>query len=132
MFHFYSTEGGFHADTVPLQAAILHLPNPLPGVCGMLLNPKADPAVSGESILDAIHDTEAFVAANDDMIVVVFRGTSELTDWATNLNVRTRKIPTDWRCGEEDCAVHQVSVVERIKYRFTPWCNSHSVQFRPR
>ncbi|CAN0480582.1 unnamed protein product, partial [Scytosiphon promiscuus] len=34
---------------------------------------------------DGVEDTEAFVAANDSMILVVFRGTSEGADWVTNL-----------------------------------------------
>ncbi|CAN0532113.1 unnamed protein product, partial [Scytosiphon promiscuus] len=41
-------------------------------------------------LFDVIQDTEAFVVANDDVILVVFRGTSELTDWITNLSFRTR------------------------------------------
>ncbi|CAM9599499.1 unnamed protein product, partial [Laminaria digitata] len=40
---------------------------------------------------DAIHDTEAFVAANDDIIAVVFRGTKTIDNWYTNLMVSTRK-----------------------------------------
>ena len=35
--------------------------------------------MSGESILDAVQDTEAFVAANDDFVMAVFRGSHELT-----------------------------------------------------
>lgn len=62
-------------------------------------------------MFDAIQDTEAFVAANDDVILVVFRGTSELTDWVTNLSFRTRNIPSAWGF-EEDCDVHQVRFVE--------------------
>lgn len=49
-----------------------------------------------ESAFDAIHDTEAFIAANDDIIAVVFRGTKEVSDWATNLNLRTRDCPPEW------------------------------------
>lgn len=73
---------------------------------------KADKAVSGKSLFDAIQDTEAFVAANDDVILVVFRGTSELTDWITNLSFRTRNIPAAWGFGAEDCDVHQVIFME--------------------
>ncbi|CAM9543452.1 unnamed protein product [Ectocarpus fasciculatus] len=67
----------------------------------------ADPAVSGRSILDAIHDTEAFVTANDDMIVVVFRGTQELTDWTTNLNMGLRSARNEWKTDLEGCDLHR-------------------------
>lgn len=73
---------------------------------------KADKRVSGKSLFDAIHDTEAFVTANDEVILVVFRGTSELTDWVTNLSFRPRNIPAAWGFGAEDCDVHQVRFVE--------------------
>lgn len=46
------------------------------------------------------------------MIMVVFRGTSELTDWATNLNFSTRNVSTEWGLSEQDWDVHRVSVVE--------------------
>ena len=39
---------------------------------------------------DDIEDTEAFVAANDNIILVVFRGTSEGSDWITNLRCISR------------------------------------------
>ncbi|CBN74085.1 lipase [Ectocarpus siliculosus] len=68
---------------------------------------EADPAVSGRSILDAIHDTEAFVTANDDMIVVVFRGTQELTDWTTNLNMGLRSARNEWKIDLEGCDLHR-------------------------
>ncbi|CAM9414270.1 unnamed protein product, partial [Laminaria digitata] len=68
---------------------------------------EADKEVSGKSLFDAIHDTEAFVVANDDVILVVFRGTKELTDWITNLSIRTRNIPKSWGLSEEDCDVHR-------------------------
>lgn len=75
--------------------------------------PKADHEISGKSMFDAIQDTEAFVAANDDMIVVVFRGTSELTDWATNLKFTTRNVSAAWGLDEEeDSDVHEVGVLD--------------------
>lgn len=81
---------------------------------------KADKEVSEKSLFDAIQDTEAFVVANDDAILVVFRGTSELTDWITNLSFRTRNIPAAWGFGDEDCDVHQVRLVKHIHmYRYT-------------
>ncbi|CAN0420449.1 unnamed protein product, partial [Ascophyllum nodosum] len=39
---------------------------------------------------DAVQDTEAYLVANDDVIIVVFRGTREPADWATNLKIFTR------------------------------------------
>ncbi len=49
---------------------------------------------------------KAYVAANDDMIAVVFRGTKEAPDWATNLNVRRRDVPESW--GMQSGVVHEV------------------------
>lgn len=69
---------------------------------------QADPAVSGQSVLDAIQDTEAFVAANDEILLVVFRGTKELTDWTTNLKFALRSAPEEWGV-KEGCDLHQVS-----------------------
>lgn len=61
-------------------------------------------------MLDEIHDTEAFVAANDDTIVVAFRGSSELTDWVTNLSILAREVPPTWGLDDaKDCEVHRVS-----------------------
>lgn len=74
---------------------------------------QADPAVSGKSVLDAIQDTEAFVAANDEILLVAFRGTKELTDWTTNLKFGLRSAPEEW-CIEGGCDLHRVS-----KPRFT-------------
>ena len=55
---------------------------------------------------DAIHDTEAFVAANDDIVAVVFRGTKEKADWAANLNAQRRECPETW--GADSGALHEV------------------------
>eukprot|EP00904_Undaria_pinnatifida_P008926 jgi/Undpi1/5163/HiC_scaffold_19.g08514.m1 len=46
---------------------------------------------------DSVEDTEAFVAANDRMMVVVFRGTMEMVDWATNLKITRRSCPSQWK-----------------------------------
>ncbi|CAM9614890.1 unnamed protein product, partial [Ascophyllum nodosum] len=54
---------------------------------------EPDSAVSSASILDAVQDTEAYLVANDDVIIVVFRGTLESADWATNLKIVTRDAP---------------------------------------
>lgn len=77
--------------------------------CRLLLYLRqADKAVSSRSLFDAIQDTEAFVAANDESIMVVFRGTSELTDWATNLSISRRRVPKEWGLVGEGCDVHEV------------------------
>lgn len=59
---------------------------------------------------DGVEDTEAFIAANDSMILVVFRGTSEGADWITNLKFMTRRVPKDWGFVGEGCDVHEVSM----------------------
>lgn len=64
--------------------------------------------MSGRSMLDAVHDTEAFVAANDVMLLVVFRGTFELTDWTTNLRMFPRRVPMGWNIKEQGCDLHMV------------------------
>ena len=69
---------------------------------------KPDPAVSSASILDKVHDTEAYLIANDDVIIVVFRGTLESADWATNLKIVTRDAPEAWNLSV-NCKVHQVT-----------------------
>eukprot|EP00752_Nemacystus_decipiens_P002420 g2281.t1 len=68
---------------------------------------EADPAVSAASVLDAVQDTEAFVAANDDFVMVVFRGSLELTDWTTNFKLWKRPVPTSWGLEGDGCEVHQ-------------------------
>eukprot|EP00752_Nemacystus_decipiens_P002419 g2280.t1 len=45
---------------------------------------------------DDIHDTDAFIAANDDVIAVVFRGTMGVDDWYTNAMLKPRKCPPEW------------------------------------
>ena len=69
---------------------------------------KPDPAVSSASILDAIQDTEAYLVANDDVIIVVFRGSLEPADWATNLKIVTRDAPVAWGLSNK-CHVHEVT-----------------------
>lgn len=70
---------------------------------------KADPAISRESAFDAIHDTQAFIVANDELILVVFRGTRESVDWVTNLNLRLKATPVEWKL-DNGCHLHKVSV----------------------
>lgn len=71
-------------------------------------------------MFDAIQDTEAFVAANDESIVLVFRGTSELTDWATNLNFTRRRVPKEWGLSGEGCDVHAVSMDDYAALNLKP------------
>ena len=59
-------------------------------------------------MFDAIQDTEAFVTADDKSIMMVFRGTQEPTDWATNLNVIRRRVPEEWGLDGDGCDVHQM------------------------
>lgn len=106
----------YHTNNVsvyvsPSDISASCLPHTFPGL-------KADSAISGASIFDAIQDTEAFVVANDDLIMVVFRGTHERTDWATNLTFRTKNIPPEWGLGEEDCDVHMVKTYANIRIQF--------------
>lgn len=80
---------------------------------GYLVHPsgdgeKADPKISSKSILDAVHDTQAFVVANDTTVVVVFRGTLELTDWVTNLKIISKAAPAEWGIGQH-CDLHEVN-----------------------
>lgn len=62
-----------------------------------------------ETVRDLIQDTEGFVAANDDVLLVVFRGTSEPVDWLTNLRGVPRGVPDAWGLDGEGCSVHRVS-----------------------
>lgn len=63
---------------------------------------------ANKEYFDAIHDTEAFVVANDDVIAVVFRGTKEMADWATNLRVRWRRCPSEWNLPSSEGSMHEV------------------------
>ena len=40
--------------------------------------------------------TECFVASNEEIVVVSFRGTQQLNDWLTNLNIATKSTPHGW------------------------------------
>ena len=55
-----------------------------------------------------VHDTEGFVAANDDIVLVVFRGTSEGKDWITNLRGIPFGVPDTWNVPK-GCSMHRVS-----------------------
>ncbi|CAN0092157.1 unnamed protein product, partial [Ectocarpus fasciculatus] len=59
------------------------------------------------SVFDNIEDTEAFVAANDDLIAVVFRGTKEMTDWATNIDMNPRACAEVWGAPAAPGDVHE-------------------------
>eukprot|EP00903_Cladosiphon_okamuranus_P008421 g8095.t1 len=58
-----------------------------------------------EGVRDLVQDTECFVAANDDVILVVFRGTSEPEDWLTNVRGAPRGIA--WCSDSEGCTIHR-------------------------
>lgn len=77
----------------------------LPGIFCCVKAPKK---ASERSIFDAVEDTEAFVAANDDVVMAVFRGTMELTDWTTNLDFLPTRVPESWGLTGEGCDVHSV------------------------
>lgn len=80
-------------------------PSPALDVFGLQKAPKEE---SSERYFDAIQDTEAYVAANDDVIIAVFRGTSELSDWATNIEIIPRRVDESWGLKGEGCDVHMV------------------------
>lgn len=75
---------------------------------------QADDQVAAESTFDAIHDTEAFVAANDDVIMAVFRGSQGGRDWLTNLSVLPRDVPQEWKLQAEDLEVHRVGTLAPV------------------
>lgn len=60
-----------------------------------------------------IYDTQSFVAANDDAVLVVFRGTSDIKDWITNLRAAPWRVPAEWEwdIGTEGqvLSMHRVS-----------------------
>lgn len=68
---------------------------------------KADKAFSNFSILGAVCETKAFVAANDDMIMVVFRGTRESTDWAPAAHIHPRDPLGARGAHDQDAEVHK-------------------------
>lgn len=57
-------------------------------------------------IFDKLEDTECFVAANDEVLMLVFRGTSTLADWATDLKLTQIPPPASW--GVQG-GIHKVS-----------------------
>ena len=73
---------------------------------------QADDDVASASAFDAIHDTEAFVAANDYVIMAVFRGSKGGRDWLTNLSILPRDIPREWNLDTEDGDLHRVGAYE--------------------
>lgn len=74
-----------------------------------------DPDVSERWSTDDIEDTEGFIAASDDIVMVVFRGTfggTEENDWPTNLKAVPRDVPESW--DVEGGAVHLVRSQSRL------------------
>ena len=82
---------------------------------------------ANKEYFDDIQDTEAFVAANDDMIAVVFRGTKEIADWATNLRVSLRRCPSEWNLPSSEGSMHEVrtNINERLRDKGTLWFMPH-------
>ena len=76
--------------------------------CRACSDSQAPKTKSEKSLFDAVEDTEAFVAANDDMVMAVFRGTMELTDWTTNLDFLPTRVPESWGLTGEGADVLQV------------------------
>lgn len=62
--------------------------------CSLLI--QADEELARAHYFDEMDDTEGFVAANDEAVVVVFRGTKEAIDWSTNVRVLGRRVPETW------------------------------------
>lgn len=76
---------------------------------------QADDEVANESTFDAIHDTEAFVAANDDVVIATFRGSKGGRDWLTNLSILPRDVPEEWNLDTEDGDLHRVGTRTSLK-----------------
>lgn len=57
---------------------------------------------------DNVQDTDAYVAASDDIIAVVFRGTMGIYDWYTNTMLKPKKCPSEWGVPSPGGAVHSV------------------------
>ncbi|CAN0366380.1 unnamed protein product [Pylaiella littoralis] len=55
---------------------------------------------------DNVQDTDAYVAASDDIIAVVFRGTMGIYDWYTNTMLKPKKCPSEWGVPSPGGAVH--------------------------
>ncbi|CAM9248116.1 unnamed protein product [Scytosiphon promiscuus] len=67
---------------------------------------EASDEVASATTFDAIHDTEAFVAANDEAVIVTFRGSKGRRDWLTNLSILLRSIPENWKVHVPDGGLH--------------------------
>ena len=78
---------------------------------------KVKSGLSEEGMFDGIEDTEAYLVANDEFILLVFRGTMEAPDWATNLSFLTRRVPDSWGLDGEGCDVHQVRATTDVMDR---------------
>ena len=80
-------------------------------------SPKVKSELSEKGMFDGIEDTEAYLVANDEFILLVFRGTMEAPDWATNLSFLTRRVPDSWGLDGEGCDVHQVRATTDLTNR---------------
>ena len=101
----------------PLELALRS--RPIFGPCAHLstVSVQADDAVARESAFDTVHDTEAFVAANDDVIIAVFRGSQGGRDWLTNLSILPRDVPQEWNLDTEDGDLHRVGTCSSLGIR---------------
>lgn len=82
----------------------------------LLLSHHPLPSQGGEearrSPFDEIHDTDAYIAANDNLIVVVFRGTMGVDDWYTNAMLKPKPCPAEWGIPPPGGTVHTVRSVD--------------------
>eukprot|EP00904_Undaria_pinnatifida_P002284 jgi/Undpi1/12056/HiC_scaffold_4.g01754.m1 len=67
---------------------------------------EAPKDVSEKKLCDPTQDTEAYVAANEDVVLAVFRGTSEAADWITNLEIIPRNVDDSWSFEGDGGFVH--------------------------
>ncbi len=70
----------------------LNTPLSIPPVAESLL-PQADEIFDVVEFLNApATDTQGFMAANDELVVIAFRGSSSVRDWITDLDARKREL----------------------------------------
>eukprot|EP00904_Undaria_pinnatifida_P008931 jgi/Undpi1/5168/HiC_scaffold_19.g08519.m1 len=62
---------------------------------------------ASKTYFDDIHETEAFIASNDDMIADVFRGSNGSSDWITNFKISWRACPAEWNLPSPGGYIHE-------------------------
>lgn len=60
-----------------------------------------------KALMDNVHDTEAYVAARDDLLIVAFRGTQQKADWVTSFSFSQTDAPDEWNLGTSKLEIHQ-------------------------